>query len=157
MEEKNSLTQELEKTRKIAEELQNEKTEIVKELGKARLEIDNVKRQMLQQEIAFNIQQTDALTRSLSPNVVDPGSFSRSASHSSFDTHSLPRRGVKRPPMDDDSTKVLSYFVFTIQHPFNRNQTSNDSMIFVIFTSGLRSTYIGGTRVGKTATSSCSR
>jgi hypothetical protein len=32
-------------------------------LGKARLEIDNVKRQMLQQEIAFNIQQTDALTR----------------------------------------------------------------------------------------------
>ncbi|XP_046415432.1 liprin-alpha-1 isoform X7 [Neodiprion virginianus] len=105
LEEKNALTQELEKTRKIAEELQNEKTEIVKELGKARLEIDNVKRQMLQQEIAFNIQQTDALTRSLSPNVVDPGSFSRSASHSSFDTHSLPRRGVKRPPMDDDSTK----------------------------------------------------
>jgi hypothetical protein len=37
--------------------------DIVKELGKARLEIDNVKRQMLQQEIAFNIQQTDALTR----------------------------------------------------------------------------------------------
>lgn len=105
LDEKNALTQELEKTRKIAEELQNEKTEIVKELGKARLEIDNVKRQMLQQEIAFNIQQTDALTRSLSPNVVDPGSFSRSASHSSFDTHSLPRRGVKRPPMDDDSTK----------------------------------------------------
>ncbi|XP_048506094.1 liprin-alpha-1 isoform X2 [Athalia rosae] len=105
LEEKNALTQELEKTRKIAEELQNEKQEIVKELGKARLEIDNVKRQMLQQEIAFNIQQTDALTRSLSPNVVDPGSFSRSASHSSFDTHSLPRRGVKRPPMDDDSTK----------------------------------------------------
>lgn len=32
-------------------------------MGKARLEIDNVKRQMLQQEIAFNIQQTDALTR----------------------------------------------------------------------------------------------
>jgi hypothetical protein len=35
-------------------------------LGKARLEIDNVKRQMLQQEIAFNIQQTDALTRLVS-------------------------------------------------------------------------------------------
>lgn len=40
--------------------------EIVKELSKARLEIDNVKRQMLQQEIAFNIQQTDALTRYVS-------------------------------------------------------------------------------------------
>lgn len=38
-------------------------SDIVKELNKARLEIDNVKRQMLQQEIAFNIQQTDALTR----------------------------------------------------------------------------------------------
>jgi hypothetical protein len=41
--------------------------DIVKELGKARLEIDNVKRQMLQQEIAFNIQQTDALTRLVIP------------------------------------------------------------------------------------------
>ncbi|XP_029043418.2 liprin-alpha-1 isoform X8 [Osmia bicornis bicornis] len=105
LEEKNALTQELEKTRKIAEDLQNEKAEIVKELGKARLEIDNVKRQMLQQEIAFNIQQTDALTRSLSPNAVDPGSFSRSASHSSFDTHSLPRRTAKRPPMEEDPAK----------------------------------------------------
>ncbi|XP_020291228.1 liprin-alpha-1 isoform X4 [Pseudomyrmex gracilis] len=104
LEEKNALTQELEKTRKIAEDLQNEKADIVKELGKARLEIDNVKRQMLQQEIAFNIQQTDALTRSLSPNAVDPGSFSRSASHSSFDTHSLPRRGGKRS-IEDDSSK----------------------------------------------------
>ncbi|XP_019882414.1 liprin-alpha-1 isoform X13 [Camponotus floridanus] len=103
LEEKNALTQELEKTRKIAEDLQNEKTDIVKELGKARLEIDNVKRQMLQQEIAFNIQQTDALTRSLSPNAVDPGSFSRSASHSSFDTHSLPRRGKRS--MEEDSSK----------------------------------------------------
>nr|XP_031829626.1 liprin-alpha-1 [Nomia melanderi] len=105
LEEKNALTQELEKTRKIAEDLQNEKTEIVKELGKARLEIDNVKKQMLQQEIAFNIQQTDALTRSLSPNAVDPGSFCRSASHSSFDTHSLPRRTAKRPALDDDTSK----------------------------------------------------
>ncbi|XP_033336353.1 PTPRF interacting protein alpha isoform X2 [Megalopta genalis] len=105
LKEKNALTQELEQTRKIAEDLQNEKTEIVKELGKARLEIDNVKRQMLQQEIAFNIQQTDALTRSLSPNAVDPGSFSRSASHSSFDTHSLPRRTPKRPTIDEDTTK----------------------------------------------------
>ncbi|XP_025160239.1 liprin-alpha-1 isoform X14 [Harpegnathos saltator] len=104
LEEKNGLTQELEKTRKVAEDLQNEKADIVKELGKARLEIDNVKRQMLQQEIAFNIQQTDALTRSLSPNAVDPGSFSRSASHSSFDTHSLPRRSGKRT-IEEDSSK----------------------------------------------------
>ncbi|XP_076391211.1 PTPRF interacting protein alpha isoform X12 [Megachile rotundata] len=112
LEEKNALTQELEKTRKIAEDLQNEKAEIVKELGKARLEIDNVKRQMLQQEIAFNIQQTDALTRSLSPNAVDPGSFSRSASHSSFDTHSLPRRTGKRPAIEDDPSK--NYVVRTL-------------------------------------------
>ncbi|XP_076751395.1 PTPRF interacting protein alpha isoform X5 [Xylocopa sonorina] len=105
LEEKNALTQELEKTRKIADDLQNEKAEIVKELGKARLEIDTVKRQMLQQEIAFNIQQTDALTRSLSPNAVDPGSFSRSASHSSFDTHSLPRRTGKRPAIEEDPSK----------------------------------------------------
>ncbi|XP_039306798.1 liprin-alpha-1-like isoform X15 [Solenopsis invicta] len=104
LEEKNALTQEYEKTRKVAEDLQNEKTDIVKELSKARLEIDNIKRQMLQQEIAFNIQQTDALTRSLSPNAVDPGSFSRSASHSSFDTHSLPRRSGKRS-IEDDSSK----------------------------------------------------
>lgn len=106
IEEKNAITQELEKTRKLAEDLQNEKADIVKELGKARLEIDNVKRQMLQQEIAFNIQQTDALTRSLSPNAVDPGSFSRSASHSSFDTHSLPRRGGKRAVIEEDASKV---------------------------------------------------
>lgn len=95
LEEKNSLTQELDKTRKVMEDLQMEKQDIVKELAKSRLEIDNVKRQMLQQEIAFNIQQTDALTRSLSPNnatTIDTSSFSRSASHTSFDTHSLPRR-----------------------------------------------------------------
>ncbi|XP_016841464.1 liprin-alpha-1 isoform X7 [Nasonia vitripennis] len=108
LEEKNALTQELEKMRKVAEDLQNEKAEIMKELGKARLEIDNVKRQMLQQEIAFNIQQTDALTRSLSPNAVDPGSFSRSASHSSFDTHSLPRRAAKR--MEEESKRYTESF-----------------------------------------------
>ncbi|XP_014603883.1 PREDICTED: liprin-alpha-1 isoform X3 [Polistes canadensis] len=112
IDEKNVIMQELEKTRKIAEDLQNEKADIVKELGKARLEIDNVKRQMLQQEIAFNIQQTDALTRSLSPNAADPGSFSRSASHSSFDTHSLPRRGGKRAPMEEDASK--NYVVRTL-------------------------------------------
>lgn len=107
LEEKNALQQELEKMRKLSEDLQNEKAEIMKELGKARLEIDSIKRQMLQQEIAFNIQQTDALTRSLSPNAVDPGSFSRSASHSSFDTHSLPRRAAKR--LEDD--KVPAHFL----------------------------------------------
>jgi len=115
LEEKNALTQELEKTRKVAEDLQNEKANIIKDLGKARLEIDNIKRQMLQQEIAFNIQQTDALTRSLSPNAVDPGSFSRSASHSSFDTHSLPRRGGKRS-IEEDSSKVL---LFCTMHTMN--------------------------------------
>ncbi|XP_023313883.1 liprin-alpha-1 isoform X8 [Trichogramma pretiosum] len=111
LEEKNALTQELEKMRKIAEDLQSEKAELMKELGKARLEIDSVKRQMLQQEIAFNIQQTDALTRSLSPNAVDPSSFSRSASHSSFDTHSLPRRAVKR--LEEESKRYSRYHGLT--------------------------------------------
>lgn len=107
LEEKNGLTQELEKTRKILEELEIQKSEIMKELAKSRLEIDNVKRQMLQQEIAYNIQQTDALTRSLSPNTVDPNNFSRSASHSSFDTHSLPRRQNKsRTPIEEDPNKI---------------------------------------------------
>lgn len=108
LEEKNSLTQELDKTRKIMEDMEIQKSEIMKELAKSRLEIDNVKRQMLQQEIAYNIQQTDALTRSLSPNTVDPNSFSRSASHSSFDTHSLPRRTANksRTPIDEDPNKL---------------------------------------------------
>lgn len=105
LEEKNSLQQELERTRKITEDLQNEKADLVKELGKARLEIDSMKRQMLQQEIAFNIQQTDALTRSLSPSAVDSVAFSRSASHGSFETHSLPRRG--RRTVDEESSKVF--------------------------------------------------
>lgn len=39
------------------------KVEVMKELQKARLEVENVRRQMLQQEISFNIQQTEALTR----------------------------------------------------------------------------------------------
>ncbi|XP_049872698.1 liprin-alpha-1 isoform X2 [Pectinophora gossypiella] len=67
LDEKNALTQELEKTRKYAEELLAEKQDILKELAKWRMETEQLKRQMLQQEIAFNIQQTDALTRSLSP------------------------------------------------------------------------------------------
>lgn len=45
--------------------------------------------------------------RSLSPNAVDPNSFSRSASHSSFDTHSLPRRANKsRTPIEEDPNKL---------------------------------------------------
>ena len=35
----------------------------LKELQRARLEVENVRRQMLQAEIHFNIQQTEALTR----------------------------------------------------------------------------------------------
>lgn len=117
LEEKNGLTQELDKTRKIMEELEMQKTEIMKELAKSRLEIDNVKRQMLQQEISYNIQQTDALTRSLSPNTIDPNSFSRSASHSSFDTHSLPRRQNKsRTPIEEDPNKI----------PFGRSITEQE-------------------------------
>lgn len=110
LEEKNSLTQELEKTRKTMDELEAQKAEIMKELAKSRLEIDNVKRQMLQQEIAYNIQQTDALTRSLSPNAVDPSGFSRSASHSSFDAHSLPRRANKsRTPIEEEPAKMAAF------------------------------------------------
>ncbi|XP_075975015.1 PTPRF interacting protein alpha isoform X2 [Anticarsia gemmatalis] len=67
LDEKNALTQELEKTRKYADELLAEKQDILKELAKWRMETEQLKRQMLEQEIAFNIQQTDALTRSLSP------------------------------------------------------------------------------------------
>ncbi|XP_030555745.1 liprin-alpha-1 isoform X2 [Drosophila novamexicana] len=100
LDEKNALTQELEKARKVAEELHHEKSEIMKELSKTRLEIENFKRQLLQQEIAYNIQQTEALTRSLSPSsVVDGGggnAFSRSASHASFETHSLRRQSKSR-------------------------------------------------------------
>lgn len=94
LDEKNILTQELEKARKLAEELHQEKQDILKELSKTRLEIDTYKRQLLQQEIAFNIQQTEALTRSLSPSNVTSdqlANFQRSASHTSFDTHSLRR------------------------------------------------------------------
>lgn len=97
LDEKNLLTQELEKARKVAEELHHEKSEIMKELSKTRLEIENFKRQLLQQEIQYNIQQTEALTRSLSPSsVVDGSAFTRSASHASFETHSLRRPSKSR-------------------------------------------------------------
>lgn len=101
LDEKNALTQDLEKARKLAEELHQEKSDIMKELSKTRLEIDNFKRQLLQQEIAYNIQQTEALTRNLSPTgLVDGGQFSRSGSHAAFDTHSL--RRSKPTPLEDD-------------------------------------------------------
>lgn len=105
LDEKNQLTQELDKARKLAEELHQEKGEIMKELSKTRLESENFKRQMLQQEIAYNIQQTEALTRSLSPNNVSDqqrqleaaaaAQFQRSASHTSFDAHSLRRKRLE--------------------------------------------------------------
>ncbi|CRK93020.1 CLUMA_CG006502, isoform A [Clunio marinus] len=110
LDEKNQLTQELEKARKLAEELHHEKGEIIKELSKARLETENYKRQLLQQEIAFNIQQTEALTRSLSPNnatdsqqlaAAAAAQFSRSASHTSFDAHSL-RRKQQQQRLDEE-------------------------------------------------------
>uniref|UniRef100_U5EXQ6 Putative lar-interacting protein n=1 Tax=Corethrella appendiculata TaxID=1370023 RepID=U5EXQ6_9DIPT len=108
LDEKNALTQELDKARKISEELHHEKTDIAKELSKNRLEMENFKRQLLQQEIAFNIQQTEALTRSLSPNnTVDPNSFSRSASHTSFDTHSL-RRNKQRLEEEQQYARSLA-------------------------------------------------
>lgn len=99
LDEKNILTQELEKTRKLAEELHQEKNEVAKELAKTRLEIENYKRQLLQQEIAYNIEQTEALTRSLSPNnaadqqlAAAAAHFQRSASNSAFDVNSLRRK-----------------------------------------------------------------
>ncbi|XP_061502903.1 liprin-alpha-1 isoform X2 [Anopheles gambiae] len=94
LEEKNTLTQELDKARKYAEELCQEKSDMLKEIAKNRLEMETFKRQILQQEIAYNIQQTEALTRSLSPNAVGNPSansgFSRSGS-ATFSTHSLRR------------------------------------------------------------------
>uniref|UniRef100_A0A336LAK6 CSON007695 protein n=1 Tax=Culicoides sonorensis TaxID=179676 RepID=A0A336LAK6_CULSO len=88
LDEKNVLTQELEKSRKLSEELHHEKNDIMKQLSKTRLEIENYKRQLLQQEIAFNIRQTEALTKNLSPsNDIDCNDFS-----TTYDTHSLRRK-----------------------------------------------------------------
>ncbi|XP_065223141.1 liprin-alpha-1-like isoform X2 [Planococcus citri] len=64
---------------------------------------------MLQQEIAFNIQQTDALTRSLSPTAGEPSSLLRSNTSqlSPYDSHSLSRRHLKSKVnmLDDDTSK----------------------------------------------------
>lgn len=104
LDEKNTLQQELEKARKIAEEMHHDKADIIKELSKTRLETENFKRQLLQQEIAFNIQQTEALTRSLSPShvvsAIDQNNISRSTSHTAFDGHSLRRN---KPLVDEQA------------------------------------------------------
>jgi len=67
LEEKNHLSNELERCKKKVEEATESKADLQKETQKLRLEIENVRRQLLQQEISFNIQQTEALTRNLSP------------------------------------------------------------------------------------------
>lgn len=58
-----------------------------------------------EQEIAYNIQQTEALTRSLSPSNVEQQNFSRSASHTSFDPNSL-RRNKQR--LDEEQAYARS-------------------------------------------------
>uniref|UniRef100_A0AAG5CR75 SAM domain-containing protein n=1 Tax=Anopheles atroparvus TaxID=41427 RepID=A0AAG5CR75_ANOAO len=103
LEEKNTLSQELDKARKYAEELCQEKSDMLKEIAKNRLEMETFKRRLLQQEIAYNIQQTEALTRSLSPNAVGNagggnGGFSRSGS-ATFSTHSLRRN---KPTLEEE-------------------------------------------------------
>ena len=87
LEEKNHLSNELERTKKKLEESCENKEDMQKELQKTRLEIENVRRQMLQQEIHFNIQQTEALTRNLSP---------RGQNHSEADSGTLTRRGQNK-------------------------------------------------------------
>ncbi|XP_042238314.1 liprin-alpha-4-like isoform X5 [Homarus americanus] len=133
LEEKNALTAELERTRKFLEDSSQEKSEILKELSRRQLEAEQLKQQMLQQEIAFNIKQTEALTRygtiypacsgpggyrigdfsgiwSDSPEMsVSPtgGEFVRSTSHSSFDSRSLPRRAPSAGPPAQKRTPAL--------------------------------------------------
>ncbi|KAK8746751.1 hypothetical protein OTU49_017175, partial [Cherax quadricarinatus] len=78
-------------------------SEILKELSRRQLEAEQLKQQMLQQEIAFNIKQTEALTRSVSPS---GGEFVRSTSHSSFDSRSLPRRTPSAPATQKRTTAM---------------------------------------------------
>lgn len=86
---------------------------MMKEVTKARLEVESCKRQLYQQEIAYNIQQTEALTRSLSPTSAEAAAFVRTSSHSSFDTHSLPRK-LGRHRMEEEDRKVrVSNHTFT--------------------------------------------
>eukprot|EP00094_Tigriopus_californicus_P005250 TCALIF_05061-PA protein Name:"Similar to PPFIA1 Liprin-alpha-1 (Homo sapiens)" AED:0.11 eAED:0.11 QI:0/0.91/0.84/1/0.66/0.92/13/1290/1222 len=98
LEEKNHLSNELERTKKKLEDVEQQRVDILKELQRARLEVENVKRQMLQQEIHHNIQQTEALTRNLSPGNVDMGDGGSSGG-------TLTRRSVKNSnantPLDE--------------------------------------------------------
>eukprot|EP00095_Tigriopus_kingsejongensis_P008850 maker-scaffold15_size728074-snap-gene-3.13 protein:Tk08850 transcript:maker-scaffold15_size728074-snap-gene-3.13-mRNA-1 annotation:"liprin-alpha-1 isoform x12" len=98
LEEKNHLSNELERTKKKLEDVEQQRVDILKELQRARLEVENVKRQMLQQEIHHNIQQTEALTRNLSPGNMDLGDGGSSGG-------TLTRRSVKssnpNTPLDE--------------------------------------------------------
>lgn len=139
LDEKNLLTQELEKARKLAEELHQEKSEIIKELSKTRLETENYKRQLLQQEIAFNIQQTEALTRSLSPNnggdpqqlAAAAAQFSRSASHTSFDAHSLRRKQQQLIDEEQYHRSLAEQEWEKIQHMQQAHVMANAQQAFV--------------------------
>ncbi|XP_042865284.1 liprin-alpha-1-like isoform X5 [Penaeus japonicus] len=81
LEEKNALTAELERTRKILEDSAQEKERLQQEMENLKSEMENL----------FQ----EGLVRSLSPT---GGEFVRSASHSSFDSRSLPRRAPSAPP-----------------------------------------------------------
>ncbi|XP_053693233.1 liprin-alpha-1 isoform X2 [Sabethes cyaneus] len=133
LEEKNTLTQELEKAKKYAEELNHEKSEIIKEISKSKLEMENFKRQLLQQEIAFNIQQTEALTRSLSPNnVPETDDFSINTSHANYDALSVIRKKqlmddeqFSRSLADQDWEKIQK---MTNSHNFEESSIENDDV-----------------------------
>ncbi|KAB7497935.1 Liprin-alpha-2 [Armadillidium nasatum] len=104
LEEKNALTAELERLRKILEDSTMEKTEILKELQRRQLEAEQLKQQVLQQEISFNIKQTEALTRSLSPGGAGASDFPISTS---YDSRSLPRRTASgAPPIPPKRTPI---------------------------------------------------
>ncbi|CAG0895598.1 unnamed protein product [Darwinula stevensoni] len=113
LEEKNNLTQELERTRKVMEESHAEKvlpffpilcslhSLIMEELSKCREEIDALKRQIITQELTAR---TEALTRSLSPTVTRPGNY---------ESRSLPRQTVTPKPFTTgldamDSSKTMN-------------------------------------------------
>ncbi|XP_026319178.1 liprin-alpha-3 [Hyposmocoma kahamanoa] len=111
LDEKNALTQELDKTRKYADELLAEKQDILKELAKWRMETEQLKRQMLQQEIAFNIQQTDALTRSLSPGAPAPP----------------PSVGLFQTKLDGSWEKLQpAHVLANVQQAFDTSDAEND-------------------------------
>ena len=121
IDEKNSLQQELDQTRKELETIKIEKSEILNELSKYRLECETLKRKLFEQEISYSIQQTDALTRSLSPsNILEQSAFSRSSSnHTVFESHSLPRRS--------NSCKIRQ----SLEANLNQNDILNSASKFI--------------------------